>query len=177
MSSLHKEFHKVKTELCNVLSHQKYICITADVWSSRAQGYLGVTVHFINKNFVRESYVLAFRKLPLRQTYKELGEALNEIFTEYGTKISQITHIVTDGGSSFGKMFKMFGSEIDVVVSTYEVEEEEEYNSEEQEESDRITEFMEEANGDQFVNEILNFNGTTNDEIDEIHYVDNTQQP
>lgn len=178
MSCLDKEFNKVKTELRNVLSQQKYICITADVWSSNAQSFLGVTVHFINKEFVRESYVLAFRKLLYRQTYKELAEALNQIFNEYGIKTSQISNIVTDGGSSFCKMFKMFGSKIDVVVSTYDEEDdyetEEGTNSNETHESpneneNTITEFMEDRNGDHFVNEILNLNESTNDETIDHH--------
>lgn len=151
----------MKDELIVLLSKQKYLCATADVWSSRAQSYLGVTIHFINDvTFIRESYVLAFRQLSSRQTYQELGNALNVIFNEFGIKRQQITNIVTDGASSFCKMFKMLGNSIDVVVNTYDELDSDEIavsltdnsNSE-----DNVTEFMEDLNGELFVSDVLNF--------------------
>lgn len=111
MSTLDDEYSKMKVELKELLSEQKYICLTADVWSSRAQSYLGVTVHFINQTtFLRESYVLAFKQIYFKQTYNELGKAIQEIMDDFGITKNQVTNIVTDGGSAFGKMFKMFGS-------------------------------------------------------------------
>lgn len=97
MSNLSGQFEKTKSELRALLKLQEYLCITADAWSSRAQSYLGVTIHFINKNYVRESYVLAFKQLHTRQTYKELADALHAIFKDYEIDIKQITNIVTDG--------------------------------------------------------------------------------
>lgn len=106
MSTLNEEFKNVKSELKQILSKQKYLCVTADVWSSRAQSYLGVTVHFLNENFERESYVLAFKQMLQRQTYVELAKALNEIFADYGIKKGQITNIVTDGAVLSAKCLK-----------------------------------------------------------------------
>lgn len=119
MKTLDTEYGKMKDALRAILSKQKHLCVTADAWSSRAQSYLGVTVHFINENFKRESYVLAFKQLYFKQTYKELAKAMNEIFDDYGIKTHQITNIVTDGGSNFCKMFKIYGKSIDAVVTTY----------------------------------------------------------
>ncbi|XP_055306606.1 uncharacterized protein LOC129570909 [Sitodiplosis mosellana] len=184
MTCLDKEFNKVKDTLRSKLKEQKYVCVTADVWSSRAQSFLGVTVHYINKDFCRESYVLAFKNLQQRQTYKELGTALDEIFNEYGLKKSQITNIVTDGGSSFAKMFKMYGSSIDVVVSTYDDDNEElDYEEkdpaedlrDEAESNDIVTQFMEDANGDYFVNEIINFNEARDEDMVQNNYNENGQ--
>lgn len=119
MKTLDSEYSKMKDALREILSHQEYLCVTADVWSSRAQG---VTVHFLNAEFKRESYVLAFKQLHFKQTYKELAKEMDKIFDDYGIKISQITNIVTDGGSNFCKMFKMYGKSIDAVVTTYDEE-------------------------------------------------------
>lgn len=116
MSTLNTQFKKVKTELKERLALQKCICITADVWTSHAQSYLGVTVHFLNDRYERESYLLAFKQMKQRQTYDILAKALDDIFKDYGIKISQITNIITDGGSAFCKMFKKYGDRIDVVV-------------------------------------------------------------
>lgn len=125
MKTLDSEYSKMKDKVRETLSRQKYICITADVWSSRAQSYLGVTAHFLNDEFKRESYVLAFKQLYFKQTYKVLAIEMDKIFNDYGIKHSQITNIVTDGGSNFCKMFKMYGKSIDAVVTTYDDEVEE----------------------------------------------------
>lgn len=156
MKTLDAEFLKVKDKLREVLSQQKYLCITADVWSSRAQSYLGVTVHFLNSGYKRESYLLAFKQLHFRQTYKELANALNDIFKEYGIKKTQITNIVTDGGSSFCKMFKVYGKSIDAIVSTYD-EDGNTSGTEEEVVDDIVMSTMLDINGEPFVNEILQF--------------------
>lgn len=160
MATLGSEFKSMKTALKDTLSKQKYLCITADVWSSRAQSYLGATVHFLNANYIRESYVLGFKYMSGRQTYKELARAMNEILQDFDIKKSQVTHIVTDGGSAFCKMFKMYGQEIDatVVITDNEDIETEIETIVNQTTNDIIQPFMEDQNGETCVSEILNFN-------------------
>lgn len=153
MATLETRFKQMKNSLREILAKQKYLCITADVWSSRAQSYLGVTVHYINESFVRESYLLAFKELKVKQTYKELAKALNEVFVDYDITKSKITNIVTDGGSAFCKMFKEFGAEVDATVG----DDSDEIN-EATEDLDIITPFMEDMNGELFASEILDFN-------------------
>lgn len=124
MKTLDIEYLKMKEKLRETLSRQKYLCLTADAWSSRAQSYLGVTVHFLNDEYKRESYVLAFKQMLSKQTYKVLAKAMDDILTDYGIKKSQVTNIVTDGGSNFCKMFKEYGKSIDAVVETYDEDDE-----------------------------------------------------
>lgn len=88
---------------------QKYVCVTCDVWSSHAQAYLGMTVHFYNDRLQLESYVLAFRQLKERQTHAVMASEILKVFQEYGIEVKKITNIVTDGGSAFGKAFKVYG--------------------------------------------------------------------
>lgn len=108
MKFLKEQYDEMRKRLRLLLDKQKYLCITTDVWSSRAQSYLGMTVHFINENFERESYVLSFRQLHHKQTYKELTSEIVAVLKEYGIVVDKITHIVTDGGSAFCKAFKVF---------------------------------------------------------------------
>lgn len=61
MKTLDERFTAMKTKLIEVLSEQQYVCVTTDVWSSRAQSYLGMTVHFLLPSYERISFVLAFR--------------------------------------------------------------------------------------------------------------------
>lgn len=72
MNFLKTRYEEMKTSLGQLLSKRRYLCVTADVWSSRSQSYLGMTVHFLNESFERESFVLAFRQLTTRQTYAVL---------------------------------------------------------------------------------------------------------
>lgn len=69
--------------MINVLGAQKFICVTCDVWSSRASSFLGMTVHFITKEFEPQSYALAFRKSKGRQTYLELASEIDKILCEF----------------------------------------------------------------------------------------------
>lgn len=109
-------FIKMKSKLVNALGKQKYICVTCDVWSSHAQSYLGMTVHYLNENFERESFVLAFRQLKEKQTNDVLASEIIKVFDEFGIAVEKVRHIVTDGGSSFCKAFKVYGSGSDVLV-------------------------------------------------------------
>lgn len=180
ISTLATEFKKMKAELKETLQQQKHVCLTADAWSSRAQSYLGVTVHFLNSDFQRESYVLAFKQMFCKQTYKELAEAMANIFTDYNISKSQITNIVTDGGSNFAKMFKIYGKSIDAVVTTTTRESVSpdldalENDADPQDDDDHAeagpseTPTMSDINGEAFLNEILQFdNVDPNNHIDE----------
>lgn len=107
MNFLKNQFDDMRKRLRALLEKQKYICITTDVWSSKAQSYLGMTVHFINERFERESYVLSFRQLKHKQTYEVLTSEIVAVMKEYGIDVDKITHILTDGGSAFCKAFKV----------------------------------------------------------------------
>lgn len=165
MLTLETEYKKAKAKLKELMAKQENLCLTTDVWSSRAQSYLGVTVHFINSSFRRESYVLAFKELKFRQTYKELAKNLDEVFKDFDLDTSKITNIVTDGGSAFCKMFKVYGDE-----AGSESEQHEELDSDiedvdiDEENLSRFNEsqtFMEDVNRDLFASEILNFDTTS----------------
>lgn len=159
MAALHARFDGMKASLKEILRAQKYLCITTDVWSSRAQSYLGVTVHFLDKLFVRHSHLLAFKELKGKQTYKVLAKALNDVFEDFEIKAKQITNIVTDGGSAFAKMFRVYGAAVE--MENMEVENAERIESSEADEDEAIDvmhSFMEDVNGELFASEILNFN-------------------
>ena len=65
-----------------LLDSAKFVSITADLWSDRQQrSYLGVTAHFLNKNFELKNLTIALRVFngihTGQQIYKELIEILN----------------------------------------------------------------------------------------------------
>lgn len=125
MEALDKRHKATKQKLIDLLKQQEHLCVTADVWTSHAQSYLGVTVHFIDEDYKRQSFLLAFKQLIKRQTYDVLAKAMDDIFAEYQIDKSKITNIVTDGGSAFSKMFKQYGEQINaVVVDVHEISDE-----------------------------------------------------
>lgn len=46
--------------LKKILAQKEFVCTTADVWTSRAVSYLGMTVHFIDGELRNQTYVLCF---------------------------------------------------------------------------------------------------------------------
>lgn len=109
MTFLKDQFDVMKNKLRELLAKQEFLCITCDVWSSHAQSYLGMTVHFIDDSLERQSFILAFRELKHKQTNKELAKEIAKVLRDYGIVTTKITNIVTDGGSAFCKAFKVFG--------------------------------------------------------------------
>ncbi|KAI9554938.1 hypothetical protein GHT06_020218 [Daphnia sinensis] len=55
-----KAYIAKKRELLLQLSQARYICTTADCWSTRRKSFLGVTVHWINNDLNRVSACLAY---------------------------------------------------------------------------------------------------------------------
>lgn len=163
MTTLDSEFEIMKTCLKKLLANQKYLCVTADIWTSHAQSYLGVTVHFIDESFVRHSFLLAFKQMKQRQTYDVLAKALDDIFQDFGIAHSQITNIVTDGGSAFCKMFKKYGDQIDsIVIDTNGDEIDGETDDVQTETSEDGVAFRQstivDEHGNEFVSEIITMN-------------------
>lgn len=163
MNHLEADFISVKTKLKELIAKQEYVCLTADVWSSRAQSYLGVTLHFLDDSFQRQSYALAFKELRYKQTYKELSKSLDDIFKDFDLNIAKITNIVTDGGSAFCKMFKLYGDEAESVAKetnseTEEIGEDVDMDEENMSRFFQNETFMADLNGDFFASEIINLN-------------------
>lgn len=109
VDTIGRRFEQMKSNLISILNKQKYVCCTCDVWTSQAKSFLGITVHYIDRNYDRHSYVLAFRELKQKQSYEYLGKVISDVFKEYGISVSKITHVVTDGGSAFCKSFRVYG--------------------------------------------------------------------
>lgn len=191
MNFLKSSYEAVKKKLTEVLNQQRHLCITADVWSSRAQAYLGMTVHFINQNFERVSFVLAFRQMKCKQTYSVLTHEIAKVLDEFSISVDKVTHIVTDGGSAFCKAFKVFGKSVDHLIERADTEDEVEG------ESDLIP-FIQHEDGeylysniipfrDQFETDLEYFNlddsndnlnvteGTPNEEINDFFHSENDE--
>lgn len=95
----------------------EYICLTADIWSSKKKSFIGVTSHYLAKDYTRRSDLLAIRFFPGKHDYKAIGSALEDILNSYEISSRQIVAVVTDNGSNFVKCFREFGVDMKVINS------------------------------------------------------------
>ncbi|XP_024867962.1 uncharacterized protein LOC112452127 isoform X2 [Temnothorax curvispinosus] len=92
----------------------KYVCTTADIWSSHSRRFIGVTVHWIDEqSFKRYSYAIACKRFPGSHTHDRIANILNEIHSKYEIIGEKLVGTVTDNGSNFVKAFKKFGVHLD----------------------------------------------------------------
>ncbi|CAI6357243.1 unnamed protein product [Macrosiphum euphorbiae] len=109
MQLLTNEYNTVKCNLMKILNNQKYVCTTADIWSSNNKSYMGMTVHFIDKiKIERCSFMLACKRIKYSHNFENIGKLIYEIHTENNLNVEKITHTITDNASNFSKAFKVF---------------------------------------------------------------------
>lgn len=158
-----EKFESLKTAMTQLLSEQRYMCLTCDVWSSRANSFIGMTVPFLTKEFERKSYVLAFRRMKSKQTHLELSREMIKIIKDYGISNDQLTHNVTDGGSAYCKAFKVFGGKQDRLIDT--TEENVDFEAENDTNLQNMP-YMIEEDGELFYSNILSFDANNYADLD-----------
>lgn len=106
MQLLTNKYNTVKCNLMKTLNNQKYVCTTADIWSSNNKSYMGMTVHFIDKIKIEKcSLMLACKRIKYSHNFENIGKLIYEIHTENNLNVEKITHTITDNASNFSKAF------------------------------------------------------------------------
>lgn len=95
--------------LQTIFSEQKWICLTADIWSSKNRSFLGVSGHFMDENLDRQSYVLSCKYFPAPHNYQTISEFFQLVYSRFGINSRSIVATVTDNGRNFVKAFQTFG--------------------------------------------------------------------
>ena len=91
------------------LSEQRFVCTTADVWSTKHRSYMGVTCHWIDAStFERRSVALACRRFVGSHTCDGVAQLIYVIHNELGLTHDKIVATISDNGSNFVKAFKEF---------------------------------------------------------------------
>ncbi len=73
-----EKYVKIKATLEKKLNNQKYLCITADVWSCHGLSYLGMTVHYYDEELERQSFIMSFEKLNEKHTAEYLAKIIHK---------------------------------------------------------------------------------------------------
>lgn len=107
-----------------------FFCTTADVWSACRRSYMGVTLHFFDRDFYRVSYAIGCVTFPGKHDYYSIGQTIQDLFLKFGLTSKNHILCVSDNGSNFVKSFRLFGLTSLFNVNEDEAEEDEIYDEE-----------------------------------------------
>ena len=99
-----------KKFLTNELKEKaKWICTTADGWTSRRRSFIGITAHWLDQNLKRRSACLAVRRVVGTCDYDVIGKLLESVYEEFDI-LDKVIVTITDNGINFVKVFRLYGS-------------------------------------------------------------------
>lgn len=112
---------------------------------------------------------MAFRPLTQKQTHDVMAKEIIKVFHEFGIDVEKVTHIVTDGGSAFGKAFKVYGRGSDPLVGKPVSE-----NDFDEENDENTSAFIQSDDGEVYTNNVIQYdtdagNGMPMESIDDIN--------
>lgn len=103
------EIHEINMcEIKDKIRTIDFLCTTADIWSNKKRSFLGVTIHWIEDNFVRGSAAIACKRFKGTHSYRNIAEFLEDINLKFGLTENKVVGTVTDNGSNFVKAFKEY---------------------------------------------------------------------
>lgn len=102
-----KEAHlKIKNSIMELLQKQESLSFTLDMWTSpNSYGFLGVVVHYIDKNWEPKKLVIGMEHIEGSHTAKVLAQNFIKILDDFKISNKRIT-ITTDSCSTMGLMGK-----------------------------------------------------------------------
>ena len=96
------EYEKKKVELISQLRNQD-VAFTTDMWSSHSKhGYVTLTYHYINNDWMMRSGVLATRHMPETHTGLHIAKRIDERRYEFGISKEHVAGITRDNAANMG---------------------------------------------------------------------------
>ena len=97
---------KLELSLLNLLKTADAVAINCDIWSSKRQrGYLGVSAHFIDKDFTSRHVLLACPRFSGTHDADKITEIAVDILTKFELE-TKVCYIGTDNGANIISAFK-----------------------------------------------------------------------
>ena len=105
-------FEGEKAKIKDDLSGVRSFSLTTDIWTSRANhAYTGLTIHFVDREFELQHYLLETREFPESHTALNIADELTEILKDWGLNEDTISAITTDNGKNVVAAIKHLGWE------------------------------------------------------------------
>lgn len=96
-----KSFEDRKTVVKNFIKNiPGKVALTTDIWSSlKSEGFLGITIHFIDENWILRHFTLDIFRFKGAHTGQAIADEIYRIITEHELQLKAIA-ITTDNGSN-----------------------------------------------------------------------------
>ena len=105
MRHVHDLYDIEKNSLIEELKSIKYVSCTADMWSSHKQGFLGMTVPYVDPNsLLCQSHALTCKQFQHSHTGESIAIIIAEVLKEFNL-IGRVVDIVTDNAANMVKAF------------------------------------------------------------------------
>ena len=98
----------MKQKVHDVVSSGQFQCATTDLWTSQYQvkGYLTLTTHFIDSEWVLHSVYLATVAVPMEHTAGNIKKVVTDILFDYGI-VEKVIAATTDNGTNIVKAIEL----------------------------------------------------------------------
>ncbi|XP_015118942.1 uncharacterized protein LOC107042418 [Diachasma alloeum] len=107
---INKMHHENMNTVKRILAKQTHVCTTADVGSNSSHRYLGVSVHWIDDDTLKQILAaIACRRFPGSHSFDQIADQLESIHNDFGLVTNKIVATVTDNATNFAKAVKKFG--------------------------------------------------------------------
>ena len=111
--------------LLKMIEDVDYVTMSTDGWSAVRKTFLGYTISWINKDYRRVGFALCCRRFKGSKTFDRVAHHIFNVMIEF-LITSKCVGITTDGGSEYGKAFRLFGPEDEENSEQVEEDDEEE---------------------------------------------------
>jgi len=107
-TELPKVYVEMKQKVHDIVSSGRFHSVTTDLWTSQYQvkGYLTLTTHFIDSEWVLRSFVLATVEVPMEHTAENIKKVVTDILLEYGIE-EKVIAATTDNGTNVVKAIEL----------------------------------------------------------------------
>ncbi|KAL7857474.1 hypothetical protein SRHO_G00163730 [Serrasalmus rhombeus] len=98
---MEKKYEGVKAKMKQALQEAESITLTTDIWTSIAtEAYMGVTCHYLGKNWKMVSHCLTTMPLEERHTAANIAQWIEEVITKFDIPAEKIKAVVHDNGAN-----------------------------------------------------------------------------
>lgn len=109
---LDERYTKMSASIKHQLDQTKYVCMTADIWSSRECSFFGYTCHWLDRKYQRKSVALACKRFVGDKN--QIFQMINDIHSKFELNNLKIVSTIIYNKSSYSEEFKHFGIKADL---------------------------------------------------------------